>query len=113
MHNCNSEFILYFIQRQKDGRFQSALVLGIGLEFERNNIYAGNNFSEGPPDPKRDAQVIRVQFDIVFSLSNKRKVFFRNIYFGTALKSGPVETVPTGLVATALHHAGFMHFTYL
>ena len=47
--------------------------------------------------------MIRVQFDIVFSLSNKRKVFFRNIYFGTALKSGPVETVPTGLVATALH----------
>ena len=77
--------------------------MGIGLEFERNNIYEGNNFSEGPPDPKRDAQVIRVQFDIVFSLSNKRKVFFRNIYFGTALKSGPVETVPTGLVATALY----------
>ena len=49
--------------------------LGIGLEFERNNIYEGNNFSEGPPDPKRDAQVIRVQFDIVFSLSNKGKVF--------------------------------------
>ena len=32
--------------------------LGIGLEFERNDIYEGNNFSEGAPDPKRDAQVI-------------------------------------------------------
>ena len=52
------------------------LGLGLGVEFERNNIYEGNNFSEGPPDPKRDAQVIRVQFDIVFSLSNKGKVFF-------------------------------------
>ena len=26
--------------------------LGIGLEFERNDIYEGSNFSEGPPDPK-------------------------------------------------------------
>ena len=77
--------------------------LGIGLEFERNDIYEGNNFSEGPPDPKRDAQVIRVQFDIVFSLNNKGNVFFRNIYFfGTALKSGLVETVPTRPVATSL-----------
>ena len=49
--------------------------LGIGLEFERNDIYEGNNFSEGPNDPKRDAQVIQVQFDIVFSLSNKGKGF--------------------------------------
>ena len=51
--------------------------LGIGLDFERNDIYEGNNFSEGPPDPRRDAQAIRVQFHIVFSLSNKGK--FRNI----------------------------------
>ena len=56
------------------------LGLGIGLEFDRNDIYEGNNFSGGPPDPKRDAQKIRVQFNIVFSLSNKRKVSFRNIY---------------------------------
>ena len=55
--------------------------LGIGVEFERNDIYEGNNFSEGPIDPKRDAKVIRVQFDIVFSLSNKGKVSFRNVYF--------------------------------
>ena len=55
--------------------------LGIGLEFERNDIYDGNNFCEGPPDPKRDAQVIRVQFYLVFSLSNKGKGFFRNINF--------------------------------
>ena len=32
--------------------------LGIRLEFERNDIYEGNNFSEGPPDPTIDAQVI-------------------------------------------------------
>ena len=78
------------------------LGLGIGLEFERNNIYEDNNFSRGPPDPKRDAQKIRVQFDVVFSLSNKGKVIFEIFIFGTALKSGPVETVPTGPVATAL-----------
>ena len=76
--------------------------LGIGVEFEHNNIYEGNNFSEGPPNPKRDAKVIRVQFCIVFSLGNKRKVFLEIFIFGTALKSGPVETVPTGPVATAL-----------
>ena len=49
--------------------------LGIGLEFERNDIYEGNNFSKGPPDPKRDAQVIRERVDILFSLSNKGKRF--------------------------------------
>ena len=32
--------------------------LGIRLEFECNDIYEGNNFSEGPPDPTIDAQVI-------------------------------------------------------
>ena len=61
--------------------------LGIGLEFERNDIYDGNNFSEGSPDPQRD--------DEVFFLKNY-------LFFGTTLKSGQVETVPTGPVATAL-----------
>ena len=49
--------------------------LGIGLLFERNDIYEGNNFSEGSPDPKRDAKVIGVRFNILFSL-NKGKVLF-------------------------------------
>ena len=49
--------------------------LGIGLEFKRNDIYEGNNFSEGSPVPKRDAQMIRVRFDILFSLSKKGKAF--------------------------------------
>ena len=53
--------------------------LGIGLESERNDIYEGNNFSEG--SPKRDAQVIRVRFDILFSLSNKSKIFLEIYIF--------------------------------
>ena len=78
--------------------------LRIGLEFERNDIYDGNNFREGSPDPQRDVQVIPVRFDILFPLSNKGKVFFKNyLFFDTALKSGQVKTVPTGPVATALH----------
>ena len=78
--------------------------LGIGVEFERNDIYEGNNFSEGPNDPKRDAKVIRVQFDIVFSLIlvTREKFLLEMFIFGTALKSGPVETLPTGPMATAL-----------
>ena len=48
--------------------------LGIGLGFEHNDIYESNNFSEGSPDPKRDAQMIRVRFDILLSLSNKGKI---------------------------------------
>ena len=42
--------------------------LGIGLGFEHNDIYESNNFSEGSPDPKRDAQMIRVRFDILLEI---------------------------------------------
>ena len=74
----NLYFNLYNAKKMADFKTPG---LGIGVEFECNDIYEGNNFSEGPNDPKRDAKVIRVQFDIVFSLSNKGKVSFRNVYF--------------------------------
>ena len=84
--------------------------LRIEVEFERNDIYEGNNFSKGP-HPKRDTKVIRVQFDLVSPLVTREKVFLEIFIFGTALKSGPVETIPTGLVATALIYAGRMSCT--
>ena len=39
--------------------------LGIGLEFEHNDIYEVNNFCEDSPDPKSDDQVIRVRVHIL------------------------------------------------
>ena len=50
-----------------------------------------------------------MQFDIVFSLSNKEKFFLEIFIFGTALKSGLVETIPTGPVATALLRGAEYH----
>ena len=68
----NSYYNLYSAKKMADFKTPG---LGIGLEFEHNDIYEVNNFSKDSPDPKRDAQVIRVRVDILFSHSNKGKRF--------------------------------------
>ena len=68
----NLYYNLYSAKKMADFKMPE---LEIELEFECNDIYEDNNFIESSPDPKTDAQVIRVQFDILFSLSNKGKFF--------------------------------------
>ena len=78
MRNCNNEFILIiYIAQRKMADFERRELV-IGIDFGCSSLAKRNNFSEDSSEPKKYAQVIRVQGWQSHEVFNSNYLFCRH-----------------------------------